>query len=876
MSHPIWTTPAGTIGTYPALIPMVKQLEAQAELPAVTVTYSLLSGNLPAGLTLDQNGLISGIPGLQPDDTEFVFVVRATDNYEEIKDRFFTITISGVAKPEFTTPSGSILNTFDSVWIELPVTYNNPVITNPVTIRLVQGELPPGLEINSAGLIRGYPQPPVNIINLPLTLTTATATSALDNSITCLSTTGFAPGRPIIFSGTVIGNVTAGVTYYVKSILNSTTFTISTTQNGPTYNLINDNGVMDTTLPTQSVGQAVVRTYSFSLRLESPLGDDLIGYLITVTNQNATPPLGPGNIRRNPTIYNTRPPSYDITSDPETYGYYVLPSDPVLPGTTYLPTQPAFIGTFYSGDYFSFKIIGHDFDNKPDQDGILNYEFDGLPTGLTGNTETGWITGTPTVSENTISQFSFKARAFKSAFPAYTTPYFSFSYRLTNGIDGDITWLTDSDLGSIDNGTVSLLSVLASSPQIDDAAEAAVNLQYRVISGSLPPNLTLLSNGQITGIVAYQPTDAFLNPGEETTFTFTINAYSVNYPLISANRVFTLTVKQTYTQPTDNLYIKCTPSLADRALIKSLLTNDAIIPTQYLFRAEDENFGKAQSVTYVHAYGIYASDLDEYVAAVTKNHYWRNVTLGELKTAVATNEQGEVIYEVVYSEVIDNLINPQGISVSKEIFWPRFIDLGLGPWYTSSTQIYTSYEYDQDTYLLSQRLKYVLTQDVIRILLQQGIPTYYTSLTPGYVRTLYPNSLPNMREQVADVLGQDVNSSLLPLWMTSQQPNGSTLGYTAAWVIAYTKPGFSNIVKRNIETLWVDPIGNPYKLNVIDFQIDRFTVDKMITYNYDKGTTPPAWTGLPSATPVPDPIDSENFYVLFPQKTILPNTPQYY
>ena len=146
---------------------------------------------------------------------------------------------------------------------------------------------------------------------------------------------------------------------------------------------------------------------------------------------------------------------------------------------------------------------------------------------------------------------------------------------------------------------------------------------------------------------------------------------------------------------------------------------------------------------------------------------------------------------------------------------------------------------------------------------------YYTSLTPGFARVLYPNSLYNMRNRVADVLGQEFDSRLLPQWMTSQQANGSTLGYTQAWVICYTKPGLANAIKTTIETTW------PFTLNQINFRIDRFSVNKSITYDYNNGTQPPAWTGLPSATPVPDPLDSNDFYVLFPQQTVLPNNTQY-
>jgi hypothetical protein len=126
-----------------------------------------------------------------------------------------------------------------------------------------------------------------------------------------------------------------------------------------------------------------------------------------------------------------------------------------------------------------------------------------------------------------------------------------------------------------------------------------------------------------------------------------------------------------------------------------------------------------------------------------------------------------------------------------------------------------------------------------------------------------------MRNRVGQVVGQEFDSRLLPLWMTSQQANGGTLGYTQVWVICYTKPGFANTIKNNINTNW------PYTLNQINFRIDRFSVDKSETYNYNKKLNPPTWTGLPSATPVPDPIDSKDFYVLFPRQTILPDESQY-
>jgi hypothetical protein len=160
-----------------------------------------------------------------------------------------------------------------------------------------------------------------------------------------------------------------------------------------------------------------------------------------------------------------------------------------------------------------------------------------------------------------------------------------------------------------------------------------------------------------------------------------------------------------------------------------------------------------------------------------------------------------------------------------------------------------------------------------------------------------------MRNRIAQVVEQEYDSRLLPLWMTSQQANGGTLGYTQAWVICYTKPGiivdgqlltyaefeatglnrthtengvsvidyfsYAETIKNNIQNDW------QYTLNQINFKIDRFSVNKSETYNYDKKLNPPAWTGLPSATPVPDPLNSKDFYVLFPHQTILPDQSEY-
>jgi hypothetical protein len=273
-----------------------------------------------------------------------------------------------------------------------------------------------------------------------------------------------------------------------------------------------------------------------------------------------------------------------------------------------------------------------------------------------------------------------------------------------------------------------------------------------------------------------------------------------------------------YNEPYENLYIEAMPPFASRAIITQLLNNTDIFPPDLIYRSDDPNFGLATRVVYDHAFGLTAATLDEYVESLDLNHYWKTLTLGNIKTARAQNPDGTVLYEVVYSEIIDNLVNNNGETVGKEVVLPFPINGG------DSTEL----------------------------------------------AVVYPNGLVNMRDQVIDVVGQI--SNVLPRWMLSVQANGQVLGFVPAWVICYTKPGYADIIKNNINLFWLQPDGLPYRLNMINFRIDRFSVDKSITYNYDKNTSPPAWTGLPSATPVPNPLDSKDFYVLFPRQTILPDT----
>ena len=259
--------------------------------------------------------------------------------------------------------------------------------------------------------------------------------------------------------------------------------------------------------------------------------------------------------------------------------------------------------------------------------------------------------------------------------------------------------------------------------------------------------------------------------------------------VVSVFKTFTVRVFRAYNAPYQNLYIQAMPPMNDRDLIDSLLNNENIFVPSYIFRPDDPYFGKSTQVTYEHAYGLAPDVLDVYVESLYLNHYWKNLVLGSIETAQALDPiTGEVVYEVVYSRVVDNLVNDSGQSVSKIVNLPYpIIDPADGS--TEITQV-------------------------------------------------YPNSLINMRDQVIDTVGQI--STKLPLWMTSKQSDGRVLGFTPAWVLCYTNPGRSKQIAYYIQSQFGQ------QLNQVDFKVDRYVLDRELSRNWD--TTTQDWTPTPSLT----------------------------
>jgi hypothetical protein len=853
---PEFTTPAGSLGSFYDGDRLNIQIGYTDTDAADTVVVRLVDGELPVGITVSETGLISGNIQPAPDVTEipgydltpiytlpYDFLVSAINkNYQftlEVTDgrnsslrtfEFFVYNRNTITADNTTLTADNEFVTADET------TERRPFIVNaePSNLGLVRGDnyyayqfigndydtpdlryaisvnqgsgLPPGLVLDPVtGWYYGeIPDQGVTEIDYSFDIVAyqaefanpsipIVATEAGTNYITGTGSGTLSAGTLLTFS-TSIGGLVAGTIYTVDAV-------------------IEDDAESDTVIFTvDGAALTTAATTTFASLITQCTATEFGTNRITC---NTTELIGPGQ----PLVF----------------------TGSAFGGVVASPTQVYYVLAVVNANEFT----------------ITNRL--GSNTAVTLTTASGIMTANPVVASD---------------------PY-PFELTIAGDIDAEVTWLTDSDLGVLDNGDISLLKVEA-------VNRGGRTLEYRLESGAfneLPQGLELLPTGEISGRVSFNTfaidlgrTTFDRDTTWDSTFRFTVNAYAADteqilynvqsvqvvdggtgysqasppliefsspvgasaFPaqagnitvvdgaitavdllssgegyvapatitvsesagtganllpvmqatgirdVVSVFKTFTVRVRREYNKPYQNLEVYAMPPANDRELIAELLDNDDIFRPEFIFRIDDPYFGKAERVVYQHAFGLDPDTQDRYVESLYLNHYWKELVLGSIETAQALDNNGNVIYEVVYSRIVDNLVNNQNQSVGKIV-----------------------------------NLAYPITTP-----------------TGSQVLQVYPNSLDNMRDQVIDVVGQI--STKLPLWMTSKQADGRVLGFTPAWVMCYVKPGRARQIAYYISTLFGK------QLNLVDFKVDRYVLGTDLSRNWDTETQ--QWTPTPSLT----------------------------
>jgi hypothetical protein len=112
-----------------------------------------LSGSLPAGLTLSQDGIISGTP-TNAETTNFTVTVTDAFNQSDAQNLSIAVSPAPLVITTTTLPAGGILQPYNQ---QLQATGG----TGARTWSIVAGAPPLGVDLNSAGVISGTPILPV-------------------------------------------------------------------------------------------------------------------------------------------------------------------------------------------------------------------------------------------------------------------------------------------------------------------------------------------------------------------------------------------------------------------------------------------------------------------------------------------------------------------------------------------------------------------------------------------------------------------------------------------------------------------------------------------------------------------------------------------
>ena len=802
-------------------------IQLQISSPTYPVLFKIIAGDIPPGVQVTSSGIVEGVPtdtaliyGV-PDltdlaqsgiDQTYKFVIRAYTEkvvngvvvVDLFKDKTFTLTIVGRGLPQFVNPEGLLAEFYDGGPIDPIQLEFTDTIPQTAFAKVVAGQLPPGLTLSEKGLISGYIIPAALIdqpagydltpedeygydfltqasnFNYQFTIQISngsdvnlrtfeiyvisrntlsadtTVWTADDTIITADETSDRLPflTNPQGSIGTVQDDTFFAYKFNALDLDQQQVEYILVEQSGPTYNWSIPQGLqldpitgwLYGLLPLQSLSEL---TYTIAIRVrdlnDPSIQSELYFYTLTVVSgiDKRVTWLTDANLG---SIINGQPSLFSIEA-----------------------TSP-------QREDLSFRLASG-------SASLLPQGLELLPNGLIAGT----VSYATFAIDNGTTTFDVNTKN-----PAITQPTtWDLTYNFTVNAYSPTTQETIYKVSAIviqDQGSFySSVPTVTIAPPPASGIPATVG-SVTVVDGKIT-NVTIANPGagyRSAPVITVTGGGAF---AVQAILTASIESIATRF-LVSENKTFTITVTRKFNNPVNTLYIEALPPITNRQIIDNLVQNINLLPPASIYRFNDSNFGVSKKVLYAHAYGIEPATFEEYVAALRLNHYTKQLTLGEIKTARATDVNGNVVYEVIYSEIVDNLVNEKGESVGKEVNLTFPVSL------TDSTE----------------------------------------------VSTVYPNSLVDMRTQVINTVGS--LSVPLPLWMTSVQEDKKSLGFVPAWVIAYVKPGQSKKLAYYINQQFHS------QLNKIDFTVDRYILDAHLSKNWDPvaDSVNGAWVPTPAMT----------------------------
>ena len=353
-------------------------------------------------------------------------------------------------------------------------------------------------------------------------------------------------------------------------------------------------------------------------------------------------------------------------------------------------------------------------------------------------------------------------------------------------------------LGTINPFKVSVFKIGAS-------VTANVQISFTYKSGKLPPGLTLQPDGEITGTVEdkvfgldeYGTTFDQSTTTIEQNYDFTVTAKGSAGEL-SLDQQFRIKVKRRTADEIANMYGYLFPTPKSRDAYKDFVTSSKFFPTGSTYRSSDPNF---QTFDYKVLFlaGVHLTNLKTILSYMVNNNYTVTLYAGDYKSAKAKDSVGNVLYEVVYVDLID----PNAGADNKITF--------------SSQNL--------------PNITIAFNGSTLHISADDDLPI------PGTTEDeLFINSFTNMQNELKAGLTIE-NFEYLPLWMKSAQDDGLVLGYRLALPLRYAKPGESDKILYRVKN------ESTYDIKSLSMTFDRWIIDNNIGTSFDNTTLSVTHTG---------------------------------